>query len=143
MGKLIYSTTDLETASAEVLEDVDSALVAAAYRIRDNMRASFVSGSSLYKRSTPGYAGLADGIVLGKLDNSKITIHAMGDKSVPATWKTRLFVGGTIERTQTKRQGKSIKPYSKGYIRANEAIDKGLAGAQNILESYINTALNG
>lgn len=139
--KLIYDSGDLTHYSDEILQRIDRAIVAAAFRIRDNMRQAFISSSSLYKYNTPDYKNLAEGIQIGKISDSKIKIHALGTRDYYDSYKTRFFVGGTIPRTQTKRNGKSIKPYTKGYIKENNAIEKGMTNAESTLNQYIKNVI--
>lgn len=140
--RMIYSDIDLDNITKDMLQGIDRAVVAAAIKIRDDMRTSFKSSGSLYKHRTEKYDELADGIMIGKLQNSQVKIHAMGSKEKYNTYKTRFFVGGTTYRKQDTKQGKSIKPYSKGYIAANDAVDKGLVQAENTLNTYISHVLN-
>ncbi len=132
--KLIFDTRDLETASQEVLEKVDKALVAAAFKIRDEMRDEFIKSQSNYKYSTSEYKKMTQGIMVGRLNNSQIKIHALGNKANDGTWKARFFVGGTTYRKNNRG--------NKGYIKSNEAVDKGLSDAENILNSFIKNTLD-
>ena len=143
MGKVtyIYDSKDLTTLSDEMLSKVDDAVMAAAIHIRDNMKQAFNSGSSLYKYGTNEYHSLAEGIRVNRLSDGKVRIHALGGRDQYNTYKTRFFVGGSIPRTQTKWKGRNIKPYSKGYIRANNAVDIGFADAENTLTTFINHVL--
>lgn len=134
MGKVVYSTRDLENATADMLKGVNMALVAAAYKICDEMREQFKKSQSQYKYGTPDYYKLAQGIMVGKLEDGKIKIHAFGHTENDGTWKARFFVGGTAYRSNSKGD--------KGMIKANEAIDKGLSNGQNILNNFISNALN-
>lgn len=141
MGRLIFDERDLTKASAEMLKGVDKAVVAAAFAIRDKMRNQFINGASKYKYGTAEYNKLAQGIMVGKLRNSHIKVHALGSKENYNTYKTRFFVGGTQFREQNARLGKSIKPYSKGFIKANDAVEKGLNNSQSILNNYIKNVI--
>lgn len=134
MGKIVYSTRDLENATSEMLKGVNKALVAAAYKICDEMREEFRKSQSKYKYGTEDYYKLASGIMVGKLDNGKIKIHALGHSDNDGTWKARFFVGGTSYRENSKG--------NKGMIKSNDAVDKGLEKGQNILNNFINNALN-
>lgn len=142
MGKLIYSERDLTLASDEILEKIDKAVLATAFRVRDNARSEFISNGGNYKYRTDKYNDLSEGIMVGKLKNDTVKVHAMGSPDKYNTYKTRFFVGGTTHRTQTNRKGKPINPSNKGYIKANDSINKGLNGAQETLERYINNVLN-
>jgi hypothetical protein len=141
VNKFIYDSKDLTTLSDDILKRIDRAVIAAAYKVRDDMRQVFISSSSLYKHKTGNLSHLAEGIEVGKLNNSQVKIHSLGSKDKYDTYKTRFFVGGTIPRTQTKRNGKNIKPYSKGYIQANNAIDIGFSQAEKTLNTFINNVL--
>lgn len=133
-NKLIFDTRDLETASQEVLEKVDKALVAAAFKIRDEMRDEFIKSQTNYKYSTSEYKKMAQGIMVGRLNDSQIKIHALGNKTNDGTWKARFFVGGTTYRKNNKG--------NKGYIKSNEAVDNGLTNAESILNSFIKNTLD-
>lgn len=133
-NKLIFDTRDLESASQEVLEKVDKALVAAAFKIRDEMRDEFLKSQSNYKYNTSEYKKMAQGIMVGRLNNSQIKIHALGNKVNDGTWKARFFVGGTTYRKNNKG--------NKGYIKSNEAVDNGLTNAESILNSFIKNTLD-
>lgn len=143
MGKLIYDTKDLSNASQEILDGVDRAVMAAAFKIRDNARALFKSDAkATYKSHTGDITKLADGIMVGKNNHGTVKIHALGSRDFYDSYKTRFFVGGTMNRTQTKRKNQSIKPYSKGYIKSIDTIDKVINSSRSILESYIQHVLD-
>lgn len=143
MGKrLIFSERDLTEASQDILKSIDKAVLAAAFNIRDNMRNSFLSAFTKYKHGTSEYNSLAEGIMVGKLKDSKVKVHALGSKSKYNTYKTRFFVGGTLYRTQKQVNGKNIKPYSKGFIKSNDAVRQGLNGADETLNKYIKNAIS-
>ena len=132
--KLIFDTRDLEQITDEMLEGIDKALVAAAFKIRDEMRDEFKKAASQYKYGTEDYANLSNGIMVGKLRNSTIKVHALGHRENDGSWKARFFVGGTTYRKNDKG--------NKGFIKENAAVDKGLQGADEILSTYINNSLN-
>ena len=140
--KVIYEVRDLEKVTSDMLKGIDKALLAAAFKIRDNMRNEFLHGKSLYKHSTSEYSKLANGIMVGKLKDGQVKIHALGNKEDYNSYKTRFFVGGTRYRKQTQKAGESIKPYTKGFIKSNEAVDKGISGGQQILNNFIGNVLN-
>lgn len=144
MGKqIVYDSMDLSNASEEILKDIDKALLAAAFKIRDEMRSYFVQSKGQYKHSTSNYNHLDEGIMVGKLNNNTVKIHALGNNQKNSDlFKTRFFVGGTKYRTQVQKNGKPIKSFSKGYIESNDAVDKGKSNAQNILNNFINNTLN-
>ncbi len=145
MGKtrLIFDTYDIEKASQEMLKNIDKAIVASAFRIRDEARRIFISGSSIYKTHTSGhnYKDLSKGIMVGKLKDSQIKIHSLGASDNAHTYKTRFFVGGTQYRKQNKINGKAVKAYQKGYIKANDTIDKAMSIADTTLNKYIKNAI--
>lgn len=133
MARLIFDTRDLETASQEILEKVDKAVLAAAFKIRDDMRDEFKKSQTNYKYSTSDYQKMSQGIMVGKLNNSQVKIHALGNRYDDGTWKARFFVGGTTYRKNNRG--------NKGYIKSNEAVDKGLSNAENILNSFIKNTI--
>ena len=146
MGKtrLIFDTYDIEKASQEILRNIDKAVVATAFKIRDNARQKFINSSSIYKTHSLGhnYKDLASGIMIGKLQTSQIKIHSLGSKDNYHSYKTRFFVGGTQYRKQNKIKNKALsKPFQKGYIKANDTIEKAMNGADTILNNYIKNAI--
>lgn len=132
--RIIYDTRDLENASAEMLKGINRALVAAAFKIRDEMRDEFRKLQGQYKYATSDYYKMSEGIMVGKLDNGSIKIHALGHKENDGTWKARFFVGGTVYRKNNKG--------NKGYIKSNSAIDNGMKNADNILNNFIKNAID-
>lgn len=142
-GEMIFTLTEnLDVQSKEMIKKIDRAVVAAAAKIRDDARQAFAQSKSKYKHSTPKYNELEAGIMIGKLYDSHVKIHAMGSKAQYNTYKTRFFVGGTTERRQTKKLGHNIKPFSKGYIRPNQAIEHAFSGAESTLNRYIKNVLD-
>lgn len=144
-NRIIYDSDDIIGISDEIKKGISNAVVAAAVKIRDNIRKDFISKSaSTYKTHNGDITKLAEGIMIGKPNNNSVKIHAMGNpyNENHILYKTRFFVGGTVYRTQTSRLGKSIKPYSKGYIKPLNSIDEGMSGAQQILNQYINNVIN-
>ena len=141
--RLIFDTYDIENASREMLKNIDKAIIASAFRIRDEARRIFINSFSIYKTHSSGhsYKDLANGIMVGKLRTSQIKIHSLGDKTNEHTYKTRFFVGGTQYRKQNKMKGKAVKPYQKGFIKPNETIDKAMADADTTLNNYIKNAI--
>ena len=140
---LVFTVTDnLDTASKEMVKKIDKAVLAAAFKIRDDARDAFAAAQSKYKYATPKYHNLESGIMVGHLYDSHVKIHAMGAKSDYDTYKTRFFVGGTVERMQMKRLGQNIKPFTKGSIQKNEAIDIAFRGAESTLNKYIQNVLD-
>lgn len=132
----VFDTRDLSEASAEVLRGVDRAVLAAAFKIRDEMRDEFKKDITQYKYATSDYYKMAEGIMVGKLRSGKVKIHAMGHKENTGDWKARFFVGSTTYR-------KSPTKGNKGFIKSNEAVDDGLRNAESILKTYIQNAING
>lgn len=139
--KAIWDTRDLTQLTQHQLQMVDKAVCATAFRLRDDARSKFKS--SLYKYKTSKYDALAEGIMVGRLRNSQIKVHALGTISNYHSYKTRFFVGGTRYRTQTKKQGQPLsKPYTKGYISGNDALDKAASSMNGVLDKYVSNALN-
>lgn len=126
----IFDTTQKMTAAQQ--QKIEKALVAAAYAMRNNARKQFTHNGHGYDISS-----LQDGILLGSLrvadGVSSITIHAMGDSSIPKTWKARIFAGGAYHR-RTKGKGRN-----RGTIEDLKTITKALN--QNILDTYINNVI--
>lgn len=133
-NKLIFDTRDLENASDEMLARIDKAVLAAAFHIRDDMRKEFIKSKADYEYSTNDYDKLSKGIMVGKLNNSHVKIHALGNVANDGTWKTRFFVGGTIYR--------KTNTGNKGLIKSNSAVDNGLSNADNILNTFIKNTLD-
>ena len=142
--KLIFDTYDIEKASSEILQNIDKAVVASAFRIRDDARQIFISSASIYKTHSNGhsYRDLASGIMVGKLRSSQIKIHSLGTKENAHSYKTRFFVGGTQYRKQNKIKDNTLsKPFQKGYIKPNDTIETVMDGADTILNTYIKNAI--
>lgn len=129
----IFDTRDLSDATDEVLESVDRAVVAAAFKLRNEMRDVFKKDQSMYKYGTEKYYRMAEGIMVGKLRNGHVKIHGFGPKKNDGTWKARFFIVGTDYRFNSSGR--------KGLIVKNEAIDKGFNNAEAILDSYIKKAI--
>ena len=134
----IYTTEQFEKASLDQLKQIDKALVAAAYKIKDNAQSLFVNNGK-YKN----LSNLKDGIMLGKLQDSQIKLHAFGyNDSAKQTYKARFFVGGTQVRVNKKPIGNHKKPLTKGRIEPLDTIDKATQGGEAILDNYIKRAIN-
>lgn len=133
-NKLIFDTRDLENYSDEMVSKIDRAVVAAAFKIRDEIREEFKKSASQYPNHTEKYNDLAEGIMVGKLKNSQIKVHAMGSNEKPDTFKTRFFVGGTVYRKTNKG--------NKGFIKSNASVDNGLRNAEEILNTFIKNTLD-
>ena len=144
MEKLIHNIEELDSLSKETKQRINKAVVAAAIRIRDIIRVSFVNDAkSLYKHHTGNLAHLTSGIMIGKDQDGSIKIHAMGNKSDYDSYKTRFFVGGTRYRKQTKMKGKAIKPFTKGYIKPTDSLVKVVQQSNPILINFIRKAIDG
>lgn len=142
MGKgITFECWDIDT--SDIKENIDRALLAAAFKVRDDARREFIASKPQYKYATSDYDKLANGIMIGRLKNSEVKVHALGNNSDQTLWKTRFFVGSTIYRTQNKRRGESLnKPYTKGFIKGNDAIDKAVSQNETTLDIYIHNVLN-
>ena len=133
----IYSTEQFEKASVAQLEQIDKALVAAAYKFKDKAQSLFVNNER-YKNLAP----LKGGILLGRLENSQIKLHAFGyNDPDKRTYKARFFVGGTKIRVNKKPIGNHKKPLTKGKIEPLDSVEKATQGGQNLLDNYIKKAL--
>lgn len=134
----IYKTEEIQNYTEQQLRQIDKGLVAAAFKIRDDARNRF-ENNGRYN----GISKLKDAIMLGKLENSKITLHGFGyNDENKELYKARFFILGTDYRRQTKYKGQSIaKPFTKGFLMKNEVIDKATESAQTLLDKYIETAL--
>ena len=142
MAKLIYDTDEFTNISNGMLQKVNKAVVAAAIKIRDDIRQTFVSDAkALYKHHTGEIAHLTSGIMIGKDNGGSIKIHALGCNEYYDSYKTRFFIGGTRYRTQKKVNGKPIKPFTKGYITATDTLNRVVNNSGAILSNYINRAL--
>lgn len=142
--KLIFDTRDIETLSDFQLILIDKAVYATAYEIRNRARENFRKNVSLYKHHNPelNYSGLAEGIMVGKLRNSEVKVHALGMRNKEDTHKTRFFVGGTDYRRQTKMLGKSLdKPYTKGIIKKNDSLHNASDSSNGLLDAYVYNAI--
>lgn len=121
----------------EQLKKIDKALVAAAYRIKDNAQSLFINNGRYKKLDS-----LKEGIMLGKLENSSIKLHAFGyNDEAKQTYKARFFVGGTQERVNKKPIGNHKKPLTKGSIEPLDTINKATQNGNVILDNYIKQAL--
>lgn len=129
----IFDVRDLDDVTDEILENIDDALIAAAINIRNDMRDEFKKDISMYKYGTEKYYRMAQGIMVGRLTNGKVKIHAFGHKQNTGDWKARFFVGGTTYRKNSRGD--------KGLIKKNDAVVDGFKNAESILESYIKKAI--
>ena len=143
MGRRIYSEIDVRNVEKELLGKLNKSVMAAAFAIRDNMRAEFKKDGSKYKYHTSNFDRMAEGINVGKMRNGTVVIHAMGNKENDGTWKTRFFVGGTKIRKQRKENGQRLEhPYTKGYLSSLDSVEKGMRDAQQILNTYVQHVIN-
>ena len=140
MEKLIHNIEELDTLTRDTKQRINKAVVAAAIRIRDMIRASFVNDAqSLYKHHKGNIAHLTSGIMIGKDQGGSIKIHAMGNKSDYGSYKTRFFVGGTRYRKQTQMKGKAIT--LTAIIRADTSeFTKSINEAKSVLHQYTEEA---
>jgi hypothetical protein len=144
MERLIYNSEELETFSKDTIERINKAVVASAIRIRDIIRSTFLrDASSLYKTHNGNISHLTSGIMIGRDQGGSIKIHAMGNKEDYDSYKTRFFIGGTRYRRQTKRKGKPIKPFTKGFIKPTDSLVKVMETSEPILINYIKRAIDG
>lgn len=131
-GVSISTSEAIENASISQLKQIDKALVAAAYKMRDNARRLLTANDKGYQ-----IASIADGIMLGRLrkdaSGTTITLHAMGNSSNPKSWKARIFAGGAYHR-RTRSKGRN-----RGSIEDLKTIQK--STDQKILDNYINNAI--
>lgn len=142
MARLIYDTADFNNIGNETVQKVNRAVVAAAVKIRDEVRDNFVSDAqSLYRYHTGNIANLTTGIMIGKDRGGSIKIHAMGSRQDYESYKTRFFIGGTTYRRQESRNGRPIRPFTKGYIKPTNTLERVVNNSGTILSTYINRAL--
>lgn len=131
-GISISTAESIENASINQLRQIDKALVAAAYKMRDNARRLFSDNDKGYQISS-----IADGIMLGRLRRDttgiSITLHAMGNASNKKSWKARIYAGGAYHR-RTRNKG-----LNRGSIEDLKTIEK--SADQKILDSYITNAI--
>lgn len=131
-GISVYASEALEKASIEQLKQIDKALVAAAYAMRDKARKLFVSNAKGYNLQS-----LQDGVMLGRLRHgndgvTSVTLHAFGNNTNKNSYKARFFVGGAYHR-QTRSQR------YRGSIEALNTIENALD--QGTLDDYINNVI--
>lgn len=142
MARLIYDTADLTNISNQILQKVNRAVVAAAIKVRDDVRQTFVSDAqALYRHHTGDIAHLTTGIMIGKDNGGSIKIHALGSREIYDSYKTRFFIGGTKYRTQEKVNGRNIRPFTKGYIAPTDTLGRVVNNSGATLSNYINRAL--
>ena len=142
----VYTTLEgFDEGAQQMTSAIKSGVVQTGIEVRDKARSIYKSSGAGLKYGTSQYANLARGIMMGTFteqgDVYQIKVHAMGNKSDYDTYKTRFFVGGTVLRVQTKRLGKPIKPYSKGELKSNNAIDLATSNGESILKKNIGSKL--
>ena len=128
-NKIIYEIEDLDTFGKEMLQDIDRAVLAAAFQMRDNARAKFLSSPH---RKTSAFDDLNKGINVGKLINHQTNINAYGTREHYNSYKTRFFEGGTKPRT---------KGHDRGQLTGIHSLEDALD--ESILTKYINNVING
>ena len=96
VNKMIYDSNDLTHYSDDMIKRIDKAILAAAFHIRDNMRQAFISGSSIYKYRTGKLDKLAEGIQVGKINDSK---HCSKVILGPFTILLKFEFGDIMERS--------------------------------------------
>lgn len=131
-GISVYASEALEKASIEQLKQIDKALVAAAYAMRDKARKLFVSNAKGYNLQS-----LQDGVMLGRLRHgndgvTSVTLHSFGNNTKKNSYKARFFVGGAYHR-QTRSQR------YRGSVEALNTIENALD--QGTLDDYINNVI--
>lgn len=131
-GISVYTSEAIQDASIAQLGMIDKALVAAAYRMRDDARKLFVFNRKGYQVQP-----LEDGIMLGRLKktpdgSTSITLHAFGNNTNRNSYKARFFAGGAYHRKT--RLGRY-----RGSVEDLKTIEESLD--TNILENYINNII--
>lgn len=141
--RLIYSLEEFDKYTDNQTQRIRRAAVAAAFKMRDNVRERLVVDSkTVYKYHTGDMRNQIHAIQIGKEVNGTIKIHALGTKRVYDSYKGRFFVGGTILREDKKVKGKPLaKPRPKGYIKPLNLLDKELPRTEQILKRYINNVI--
>lgn len=103
MERLIYDTADFNGINAQTIQKVNRAVVAAAIKIRDDVRQTFVSDAqSLYRHHTGNIENLTTGIMIGKDRGGSIKIHAMGSREDYESFKTRFLL--VVLNTERKKR---------------------------------------
>lgn len=128
-NRIIYEIEDLDTFGKEILQSIDRAVLAAAFRMRDNARAKFLGSQH---RKTSEFDSLTKGINVGKLINHQTNINAYGTRENYNSYKTRFFEGGTKPRT---------KGHDRGYLTGVHALEQAMD--ESLLEKYISNAIDG
>lgn len=128
-SRVIYEIEDLDTYGKEILESIDRAVLAAAFKMRDDARTKFLSSD---QKKTSRFDSLTKGINVGKLINHQTNINALGTREYYNTYKTRFFVGGTKPRT---------KGHDRGQLNPNNALESVLD--EGLLQKYIQNAIDG
>lgn len=112
MERLIYDTADFNGINAQTVQKVNRAVVAAAIKIRDDVRQTFVSDAqSLYRHHTGNIENLTTGIMIGKDRGGSIKIHAMGSREDYESFKTR-FLLVVLNTERKKREMEDLSDHS-------------------------------
>ena len=128
-NRIIYEIEDLDTFGKEMLQDIDRAVLAAAFQMRDNARTRFLGSPH---RKTSEFDSLTKGINIGKLINHQTNINAYGTRENYNSYKARFFEGGTKPRT---------KGHDRGQLTGIHSLEDALD--ESILTKYINNVING
>lgn len=128
-SRIIYEIEDLDTFGKEMLQDIDRAVLAAAFKMRDNARTKFLGSQH---RKTSDFDSLTKGINVGKLINHQTNINAYGTRENYNSYKARFFEGGTKPRT---------KGHDRGQLTGIHSLEDALD--ESILTKYINNVING
>ena len=126
MARVIYEIEDLDTYGKELLNDIDRAIMAAAFKMRDDARIKILGSQH---RKTDEFDTLTRGINVGRLINHRTNVNAFGTREQYNTYKTRFFVGGTKPRT---------KGHNRGQLQPSHALD-GIDSST--LEKYISNVI--
>lgn len=117
MERLIYDTADFNGINAQTVQKVNRAVVAAAIKIRDDVRQTFVSDAqSLYRHHTGNIENLTTGIMIGKDRGGSIKIHAMGSREDYESFKTR-FLLVVLNTERKKREMGDLSDHSQRDIQ--------------------------
>lgn len=138
----IHNISDLDKYSSAFDKAIEKALIASAYKVRDKARADL---QSKYPNAP------VEGITVGKLNNNKIYIHALGTGTANA-FLSRFFVGGAPKKDGAvrKQEGgyrktktgviytKYQKPMSKGRITPTNSISNALHQQEPTIKQFFN-----
>ena len=114
----IKAMGDLGALKQETLEGVNKAIVAAAYKVRDDARSIFKASKTLYKNATSEYDKLAEGINVGKLvggtlyrsnkrgNKGRITENMALDKAVSSNANTlEKYIDNVLKQKEIETHG--------------------------------------